>query len=157
MEPLRDLIVYLRDISSCGVWNVGSILTFVGHLWTLELVWWFRSTCWAANHNAYQMQASRPLASGAADADSTGSSYRRSILPVTRATVTSDTIICILTCEQDQEQDGHEAEIQVGARCSYRVGPLQYELRSVICHGTERSEDQITFGSDLSLGGSGPC
>ena len=38
------------------------------------------------------MQASRPLASGAADADSTGSSYGRSFQPVTRATVTSDMV-----------------------------------------------------------------
>ena len=43
----------------------------MGRLWTLKLVWWFRSTCWTADHNAHFMQASRPLASGAADADST--------------------------------------------------------------------------------------
>ena len=64
----------------------------MGRLWTLELVWWCRSTCWTADqHNAHQMQASLPLASGAADAVSTGSSYGRSYQPVTRATVTSDT------------------------------------------------------------------
>jgi hypothetical protein len=89
---LRDLIVYPWDILSCGMLVVfcGTRVDFrtclVGPLNVLDC-------CVIKTHINASFSATRDLASGAADAVSTGGSYGRgSFPPVTRATVTSDMV-----------------------------------------------------------------
>jgi hypothetical protein len=81
------------------------------------------------------MQASRPLASGAAAADSTSSSYGRgSFPPVTRATVTSDTPPKMVVPQVGGERPGLRS-VGRGGVADFRVRARRISQPEWFCDG----------------------
>ena len=85
------------------------------------------------------MQASQPLASGAADAVSTGSSYGRgSLPPVTRATVTSDTVTHRPTSGVIITRFVARATGREPLHCHDHILPLWRGRNRPLCHNLRR-------------------